>query len=289
MAIELELGKRMPARGPASLPTEQGGAYLDPDTIREHLRCLADKGRERDTIRLYAAKLEGFYTYLPPDKRITRRSLAAWRDALLAEGYSPGTVNTSISAVNGLLDHMGRRDLQLADRLEVSQEPQPALSRAEYLRLLQAARRLNRERTYLLIKVFALTGLRIGELTGVTAEAAAAGRLPPDGVLLPDCLRRELLAYARRQGIPSGPLFVTRSGRPMRRTQVTGEIQALCRDARVEESRASPRGLRRLYQRTWAEMEETVRQLAEQSYQRMLETEQLSAGWEADAALGPAR
>ena len=79
MAIELELGKRMPARGPASLPTEQGGAYLDPDTIREHLRCLADKGRERDTIRLYAAKLEGFYTYLPPDKRITRRSLAAWR------------------------------------------------------------------------------------------------------------------------------------------------------------------------------------------------------------------
>lgn len=82
---------------------------------------------------------------------------------------------------------------------------QPELTRAEYLRLLQAARALEKERAYLLVKVFALLGIRVGELPQVTVEQVKAGRLLLRG-----------------------------SG---------------------------------------------VRQLAEQSYERMLDTEQLAAGW----------
>ena len=39
----------------------------------------------------------------------------------------------------------------------------------------------------------------------------------------------------------------------------------------------------------WRRPLESVRLLAEKSYEHLLETEQLSAGWEADTALEPAR
>ena len=91
--------------------------------------------------------------------------------------------------------------------------------------------------------------------------------------------RGELLDYARRQGLTAGPVFCTRNGKGMSRTQVTEEIQTLCHDARVEEEKGTPRCLRKLYLATQAEVERGVRLLAEQSYERMLDTEQLAAGW----------
>lgn len=74
-------------------------------------------------------------------------------------------------------------------------------------------------------------------------------------------------------------MFCTRNGKGMSRTQVTEEIQTLCHDARVEEEKGTPRCLRKLYLATQAEVERGVRLLAEQSYERMLDTEQLAAGW----------
>ena len=186
-------------------------------------------------------------------------------------------MNTHLSAANGLMEYMGRRDLQLVGQLEADKGLQPELSRVEYLRLLQAARILEKERTYLLVKIFALAGIRVGELPQVTVERVPAGRLPvrTGGA----CLQGELLDYARRQGLTAGPVFCTRNGKGMSRTQVTEEIQTLCHDARVEEEKGTPRCLRKLYLATQAEVERGVRLLAEQSYERMLDTEQLAAGW----------
>ena len=183
------------------------------------------------------------------------------------------------------MEYMGRRDLQLVGQLEADKGLQPELSRVEYLRLLQAARILEKERTYLLVKIFALAGIRVGELPQVTVERVRAGRLPVRTggerryVPLPACLQGELLDYARRQGLTAGPVFCTRNGKGMSRTQVTEEIQTLCHDARVEEEEGTPRCLRKLYLATQAEVERGVRLLAEQSYERMLDTEQLAAGW----------
>lgn len=213
-------------------------------------------------------------------------TLELWRAALLREGYSPGTANTHVSAANGLLAYLGRRDLQLIGQLDTEEEIQPELSRTEYLRLLATARNLGRERTYLMVKVFALTGIRVSELNRVTVRAVEEGRVLTacDGraqyVLIPACLRKELEVYLRRVGITAGPVFVTRNGRPMRRTQVSGEIRTLCRDARVDGDKSNPRCLRRLYQVTQERIRDSVQILAEQAHERMLEEEQLTVGWE---------
>ena len=255
-------------------------ARVTPESVRTYLADLTAKGRSADTVRMYAARLRTLWEDLPPDKQVRRETLADWQDTLLDRGYSPGTVNTHLSAANGLLEHMGRRDLQLVGQLDAVPEVQPELTRTEYLRLLQTARILGRERIYLMVKVFALTGIRVGELPMVTAEAVEAGCLPAEGEsLIPGCLRQELLDYMARRGIRTGPVFVSRNGRALRRTQVTAEIQALSRDAQVEEAKCNPRCLRRLCQAARTEVERSVRLLAEQAYEKMLDTEQLAVGW----------
>ncbi|WP_458255417.1 tyrosine-type recombinase/integrase [Dysosmobacter welbionis] len=256
------------------------------EEVCRYLDSLAARGRRRETIQVYRPKLEAFYHFLPEDKRVAADTLELWRAALLREGYSPGTANTHVSAANGLLAYLGRRDLQLIGQLDTEEEIQPELSRTEYLRLLATARNLGRERTYLMVKVFALTGIRVSELNRVTVRAVEEGRVLTacDGraqyVLIPACLRKELTVYLRRVGITAGPVFVTRSGRPMRRTQVSGEIRTLCRDARVDGDKSNPRCLRRLYQVTQERIRDSVQILAEQAHERMLEEEQLTVGWE---------
>lgn len=263
----------------------QAGAVIAPEEIRAYLDDLSHRGRSRGTVQMYSAKLRAFYGSLPPDKWVGPDTLADWRSALLEGGYSPSTVNTHLSAVNGLLEYIGRRDLQLVGQLDAAPAVQPELTRAEYLRLLQAARTLEKERTYLLVKVFALLGIRLGELNQLTVERVKAGRLPlldsgeRQYIPFPASLRGELLDYIRRQGLRTGPVFVTRNGKAMSRTQVTAEIQSLCRDARVDEAKGNPRCLRKLCQATRAEIARSVRLLVEQSYERMLDTEQLTAGW----------
>ena len=256
------------------------------EEVCRYLDSLVARGRRRETIQVYRPKLEAFYHFLPEDKRVAADTLELWRAALLREGYSPGTANTHVSAANGLLAYLGRRDLQLIGQLDTEEEIQPELSRTEYLRLLATARNLGRERTYLMVKVFALTGIRVSELNRVTVRAVEEGRVLTacDGraqyVLIPACLQKELAVYLRRVGITAGPVFVTRSGRPMRRTQVSGEIRTLCRDARVDGDKSNPRCLRRLYQVTQERIRDSVQILAEQAHERMLEEEQLTVGWE---------
>ena len=276
-AMETALQDRTAAPAELTVTWEEVCRYLD---------SLAARGRRRETIQVYRPKLEAFYHFLPEDKRVAADTLELWRAALLREGYSPGTANTHVSAANGLLAYLGRRDLQLIGQLDTEEEIQPELSRTEYLRLLATARNLGRERTYLMVKVFALTGIRVSELNRVTVRAVEEGRVLTacDGraqyVLSPACLQKELAVYLRRVGITAGPVFVTRSGRPMRRTQVSGEIRTLCRDARVDGDKSNPRCLRRLYQVTQERIRDSVQILAEQAHERMLEEEQLTVGWE---------
>lgn len=264
---------------------EDRGIQINQEEIRGYLDMLRQKGRSQETIRMYEAKLKALVAYLPPSGYLMRGSLLDWRETLL-QSYSPRTVNTCLSAANGLLEYLDRRDLQLLGQLETGEELLPELTRAEYLRLLQAAKALGRERTYLLIKVFALIGPQVRELPQITVEAVQAGRVlradqgARQSARIPSCLQEELLNYIRRTGIRSGPVFITRNGNPLRRTQVTAEICTLCRDAQVDAEKCNPRCLRKLYRTTRENVEHRVHLLAEQSYERMLNTEQLVVGWD---------
>ena len=164
---EPQLQREPPAFGraePRRITQEQIGAYLE---------ILRERGCTPDTIKSYRRNLNQFFAFLRGGRELTRDSVAGWRDEMLSRGYMPRTVNNRLSAANGLLGYLNLREYQAPAqiKLEEDDEIQPELTRKEYLRLLSAARALNRERLYLLVKTFAVLGL-------LPASALAA---EPDG------------------------------------------------------------------------------------------------------------
>ena len=256
--------------------------------IEDYLEALRRKGCRPDTIQTYRRNLHAFYRSLPEGKQVGMDTLARWCESLSKMGYKPRIINVCISSVNGLLEFMDLQKYQFRQQLISPEEALPELPRNEYLRLLSVARALGKERTYLLIKVFACTGLALEDLSRVTAAAVEDGRIITNSnrvqriIRLPSSLREELLNYIRREGLLNGPVFVTRNGRMLERTSVTGSIQRL---AQVAPEKCNPRCLRKLYQTTWAGIEANFLLLIEQAHERLLETEQFTIGWKEDASL----
>ena len=280
----MEAVLEMPAERRDKSPPD-AGLSLTPEALEAYLDSLSRRGRVSGTLDAYRRNVYALYQALPEDKTVRPGMLKRWQRELLDEGYSPRTVNARMSAANGLMGFLGRRDLQYVESLDVD-DIQPELTRREYLRLLTTARALDKERLYLLIKLFGCTGIPVQELPRVTVEALEIGQITirSGGMLqrlhLPDFLRRELLSFARREGFISGPLFCTRSGRPLGRTAVTDSIKRLCRDARVPEEKANPRCLKRLWQSTQDSIRAQLDLLVEQACDRLMEAEQLTVGWD---------
>ncbi len=263
------------------------GLVLSPELIQEFLDSLAGSGCTAETLTSYRRRLEQLRHYLPEDKRILTGTLEAWRNSMMEQGYSNSTINTCTSAANGLVSYCGHRELQIEKQLKREHGIQPELTRSEYLRLLSTARALGKEREYLIIKVLGATGVNLRDLPRLTVETAQAGTTVLSGspLYIPKCLRTELLDYAKRQGIPSGPIFVTKTGNAIQRTNVTKLIQGLCQDARVDEKKATPRCLKKLYQATQVDIRANLSLLMEQTYDRLLETEQFAIGWKQEEVI----
>lgn len=123
--------------------------------------------------------------------------------------------------------------------MEPEDKLQPELTRSEYHQLLQTAKALGQERTYMLVKVLGSCNIRMQELPKVTEEAPEEGKLTTAAnglrqtIRLPECLRQELLAYAERQDIESGPIFISWKETPMFRNRVAAMIKQLGVEAQI--------------------------------------------------------
>ena len=90
------------------------------------------------------------------------------------------------------------------------------LTRADYVRLVNTARRKRKERLSLVLQTICATGIRVSELREITAEAVASGRAEiankgkRRSIFLSEKLCRLLKSYLKRNGITAGPVFVTR-------------------------------------------------------------------------------
>ena len=266
-------------------PAADAGVRLTRDGIERFMAVCRSEGRVEGTLKWYRRGLNRLYDDLPEDKAIRHGTLERWREKLLKEGYAPSTINSYLSVNNAYLDFVGHREYQLANQLKLETELQPELTRTEYLRLLQTARTLGREKVYLLVKIFGTTGLTVQELEKVTVEAVREGKLTVTAsrskqvLRIPEGLQAELLDYARRNGYLSGPIFLTKDGTPMSRTYVSTIIRQLCMAARVPEKKGNPRCLKRLCQTTRTGIEDNIALLVEQAHSRLLEQEQLEIGW----------
>ena len=94
-------------------------------------------------------------------------------------------------------------------------------------------------------------------------EAAVRCKGKTRSVLLPAALQKKLRRYAHRRGIASGPVFVTRTGRPMDRSNIWRAMKGLCGQAGVQPGKVFPHNLRHLFARTFYALEHDIVKLAD--------------------------
>ena len=262
------------------------GFHMSKDGIESFLENCRQDGCTEKKFQKYANGLNKLYDFLPEDKVIRHGTLREWRDSLVNKGYVHGSVNNFLLVANRYLAFSGQQKYQMSDRLENQMDAQPELSRTEYLRLLKTAKRVGDDRAYLLIKLFATTGLATQELPKVTVEAVKAGKLIIDYhghkyiFRIPEILRKELLDYIERHELKTGPVFAGRGTNPLSRVHVFRIIRSICEEAGLPEEKGTTLCLRKVYRAAQIELENNVKALIEQAYNRLLEDEQLEAGWE---------
>lgn len=251
-----------------------------------YLQDAASRGCKQGTLENYRRSLLNFFDWLPEGKRVSRKMVYDYQDYLIGK-YTSRTVNMKMTAINGILGFLDLREFQSTVKASVDDTAiQPELSRNEYLRMLSAAKAIGDERLYLIIKLFGTTGIAVQEFDKVTVEAVRSGTIVtfPNrnrlALRIPACVQSELLEYAKEKGVKSGPIFLTREGRPLGRTTLSNMVPHIARYAKVEENKCTPRCLQKLYAETWDTIKSNVNVMLQMTYDKLLEQEQVIYGWQ---------
>lgn len=251
-----------------------------PDDVKGFLDSLEGQGRCRSTLLAYASKLDTFLSYVT-DGLVRKGTLAQWGESLREQGYSSATINSYLSAANGFVSYLGRRDLQLIGLPNVNHSPRPAITRAEYLAALSFARSAGRERDYLLVKAMAVLGLSASSLESLTVDAVERGFVGQ--TCIPKPLGRELRSFVTRQGISSGPVFRGRDGTPLGRNSLAAALRALACRAGIQPERLSASAVSSLRKAAFRQIEHDLRPLVAHAYDGLLDAEQATIGWGGDS------
>ena len=243
---------------------------LQESMIREYETALREGEKSEATVDKYMRHIRQFVAEYA-GRRIDKALMLEYK-AELGKTYAPASANGALAAVNGFLRLWGWGDCcvkPLKVQKQVYCPEEKELSREEYVRLVKAAQEKSSERLALLLESICATGIRVSELRYITVEAVAQGKAvrtckgKTRTVFLPAALQKKLRRYVQRKTLQSGPVFVTRTGKPLNRSNIWREMKALCQRAKVAPSKVFPHSLRHLFARTFYSIDHDVAKLAD--------------------------
>lgn len=234
--------------------------------FKEH---LIFEEKSAATVQKYIRDVKTFATYVVGD--ITKETVITYKK-YLQKHYAVRSVNSMLASINGLFVFLGWHDLKVK-ALKLQQQvycpEEKELTKAEYTRLCKAAQRRHNERLNLILQTICGTGIRVSELQFITIEAVKNGeavvscKTKTRSVFIVKELKQKLLRYAAEQNIQSGMIFVTRTGKPISRTNIWREMKALCIEADVNPQKVFPHNLRHLFARVFYGIEKDIAKLAD--------------------------
>ncbi len=235
--------------------------------ISDYENHLMEEEKSAATIEKYLRDIRAFETYLY-GKEISKSAVIAYKKSI-AENHAPVSVNSMLVSVNSFLKFIGRGDccvklLKIQRQMFASEKKE--LTANEYKRLLAAAKNTRLE---LVIQTICETGIRVSELKYITVKAVNEGKAVVDCknktrvIFIPSPLRKVLLRYIKKSDRKVGSVFVTKSGKPLNRSNIWRDMKALCERANVAAGKVFPHNLRHLFARTFYVIERDIVRLAD--------------------------
>ena len=245
--------------------------FIDSQVIIDFQSYLKSEEKSSATVEKYIRDVKAFAVYLGGGE-LTKEAVIAYKQQLLDGGYAVRSINSMLASLNALFSYLGQTDLRVKS-LKLQQDvfcpEERELSRAEYERLCRTALKRHNERLCLILQTICSTGIRISELSYITAEAVRQGKAivrmkgKTRTVFLLKDLQKKLLRYMSAQSIEQGSVFITRSGKPLGRSNIWREMKSLCEEADVDPQKVFPHNLRHLFARIFYGLEKDIARLAD--------------------------
>ena len=247
------------------------GRFLTEERISDFRRHLISEEKSENTVEKYLRDVRTFRAFLDGGE-VTKELAIAYKQKLVDDDYAVRSVNSMLASINSLFSFFGWYDCKvkaMKQQRQIFCSEDKELTKAEYIRLLNAAKQNKNDRLNLILQTICGTGIRVSELQFISVEAAKAGEATVNckgkirTVFIVKELKKKLLQYAKERRITAGPIFITRSGRPVSRTNIWREMKALCEDANVNPGKVFPHNLRHLFARTFYGLEKDIAKLAD--------------------------
>lgn len=246
------------------------GRFLTQEIISDFKEYLILEERSRATVEKYIRDVRAFSAFVN-GAEITKEVVIEYKK-YLQDSYAVRSINSMLASINSLFAFLGWQELKVKS-IKLQQQiycpEERELTKAEYTRLCRAAKHKHNERLNLILQTICGTGIRVSELRFITVEAARHGeatvscKAKTRSVFIVKELQKKLLRYAAEQGIKSGMIFITRTGKPLSRTNIWREMKALCEQADVNPNKVFPHNLRHLFARTFYGIEKDIAKLAD--------------------------
>lgn len=238
--------------------------------LSQYITGLYEEEKSPHTIQKYFRDVKAFCQFTG-NSFPGKESVLRWKE-YLSQNYRPRSVNSMLASLNHFFSWMNWQELRVRFfriQEEIYEREERELTKKEYEKLLRKARRKRDRRMEMLLQTLGATGIRVSELPYITVQAVKRGRAEvrckgkQRQVFLPEALCRALRQYGKERNISAGPLFITRTGKPLDRSNIWREMKKLCKDSGVNPKKVFPHNLRHLFAKIFYQMERDIVKLAD--------------------------
>ena len=245
--------------------------FITEQIIKDFQHHLRLEEKSLNTIQKYIRDITAFQKFVN-NNCVTKELAIKYKETLMLKNYTVSTVNSIIASLNSFFLFCGYEIFKIKTIREQRQifcPEEKELTKEEYSRLVSAAESQGNQRLNMILQTICGTGIRVSELQFITVEAVRKGEAvvfckgKRRSVFIVKALQRKLLKYAAEKKIKSGCIFITRTGKPVSRTNIWRDMKKLCKSANVNPDKVFPHNLRHLFARVFYGIEKDIAKLAD--------------------------
>ena len=232
------------------------------DKLPQYITEQTEDEKSKNTLKKYQHNIEVFIDWLPSDADVEKNIVISFKAHLLEDmHFSTSTINNYVVSINKFLYWCGINDCKVKQlRKQHAASNSEILSLSDYKRLLRFSKRMGQDDTYLMMKILAMTGIRIEELSFFTVENVKSNYIhvrnkgKERSIILRQDLAREIRAYCREKGIRQGNIFSCKNkGRMMAKSTFWRRIKRIAGVAKVRKNKVHAHSFRHLFAKMFLE------------------------------------
>ena len=250
------------------------------EELDKYIYDLKLREYESKTLIDYRQAVNIFVNFIDTDKFVLDKELLLKYRDYLKEHYSVNTYNKYVILLNKFLKYLGYKDLFLK-KIKTQQKTSidEPIWEQEHKRMLRWANKLGMDDMYLIIKIFAYTGIRCQELKVFKVEdidnyMKVYHKGKDRKIILRNDLKREIKKYCKDHKIKNGYIFRSpvNPDKMLNPSTIWRRLKRIAGYARINKDKIHPHAWRHLFAKEFIASGGTIDELADIFGHSKLET-----------------